>query len=92
MNNNLDDGKPSDNLVVLMQLITSVLECPPRVYRTVNYRPVTDSGMVEYGRWLAEQDWNAIYGETNCHLKTEIFHQILMDKFLETFPLLSMKV
>ena len=92
INNNADNGKPSDHLVVIMQPITSVLECPPRLYKTVEYRPLTDSGMVEYGRWLSEQTWNEIYVEMDCHKKAEIFHKILMDKFLEIFPILSMKV
>ena len=92
INNNIDNGKPSDHLVVIMEPITSVLECLPRVYRTVEYRPLTDSGLLLFGEWLAEQDWNAIYGETNCHKKAEIFHNILIDKFYEVFPMKTMKV
>ena len=63
INNNTGNGKPSDHLVVIMEPITSVLECPPRVYRTVEYRPLTDSGVLRFGAWLGEQSWNGIYGE-----------------------------
>ena len=72
--------------------IVSTLECQPRQYVTVEYRPLTDSGMQLYGEWLGEQTWNTIYGEINCHKKTELFHDLLMSKFYEIFPMKSMKV
>ena len=92
INNNVDNGKPSDHLVVVMEPITSALECPPRVYRTVQYRPLTDSGFMMFEEWLAVQTWAEIYRETNCHKKAEIFQQILVNKYLNVFPMKTMKV
>ena len=91
-NNEGNGGKPSDHLVVLMYPITSVLECPPRQYRTVEYRPLTDSGMEAYGQWLADQDWNKVYSEIDVHKKADVFQEILMKQFYETFPLKTFKV
>ena len=85
-------GKPSDHLVVLMLPLTSVLDCPPRQYKVVEYRPLTDSGMLLYGEWFALQNWNEIYSEQDSHKKAEIFQETLMNKFYELFPLKTFKV
>ena len=87
-----ENGKPSDHLVVLMRPISSILECPPRQYVTVEYRPLTDSGMVEYGQWLGEQTWGRLYAETDCHKKAEVLQEMLMEKFYAIFPKKSMKI
>ena len=92
LQNDPNNGKPSDHLVVLMRPLASTLECPPRQYRTVQYRPLTDSGVEQYGRWLADQTWGSIYAEMDCHRKAELFQDTLMKKFYEIFPLKSMKV
>ena len=92
LQNDPQNGKPSDHLVVLMRPLASDLECPPRQYNTVQYRPITDSGMVIYGQWLSEQTWDTIYGENNCHKKAEIFQNMLLQKYYEIFPLKTLKV
>ena len=75
-------GKPSDHLVVLMHPLSSVLDCPPRQYKTVTCRPLTDSGIEEYGQWLADQNWNEFYAEIDCHKKAEVFHNLLREAFM----------
>ena len=85
-------GKPSDHLVVLMLPLSTVLDCPPRQYKTVVCRPLTDSGIHLYGEWLAEQNWNQVYSEVDCHKKAEVFQKLLVEKFHELFPLKSFKV
>ena len=92
LQNDPNNGKPSDHLLVLMRPLASTLECPPRQYSTVQYRPLTDSGVEQYGRWLADQTWGSIYAELDCHRKTEKFQDILVQKFYKVFPLKSMKV
>ena len=90
--NDPHNGKPSDHLVVLMSPLASNLECPPRQYKTVQYRPITDSGMALYGEWLSQQTWDTIYGENDCHKKAGLFQNLLMEKFYEIFPLKTLKV
>ena len=92
ISNDPNNGKPSDHLVVLMYPIVSTLECQPRQYETVEYRPLTDSGIELYGQWLGEQTWETVYVETNYHEKTRIFQQLLMQNFYDLFPLKSIKV
>ena len=48
--------------------------------------------MEAYGQWLAEQDWNKIYSEIDVHKKADVFQEILMKQFYETFPLKTFKV
>ena len=92
LQNDANNGAPSDHLVVLMFPISSELECPPRVYRTVQYRPLTDSGVKIYGEWLAEQTWAGIYAEQDCHKKAEIFQTQLLQKYEEIFPIKQLKI
>ena len=92
INNDADNGKPSDHLVVLMEPITRAIDCPPRQYTNVEFRPITDSGLVLFGQWLADQTWDFLYRETDLHKKAEIFQKILMEKYYEVFPLKTLRV
>ena len=87
-----NNGKPSDHLVVIMEPISSVLECPTRLYSVVQYRPLTDSGIELYGDWLGKQNWNEIFAARSSHKKAEIFQKHLMDKFYKVFPMKTFKV
>ena len=77
--------------MVLMLPLSSVLDCPPRQYKTVTCRPLTDSALEEYGQWLADQNRNEFYAEIDCHRKGEVFHNLLIGKFHEVFPAKSFK-
>ena len=92
ISNDAGNGKPSDHLVVLMKTITTALECPPRHYTTVEFRPITDSGLLLFGKWLADQTWDFLYRETDAHEKAKVFHLVLMKKFHELFPIKTLKV
>ena len=92
INNDAGNGKPSDHLVLLMEPITRALDCPPRQYSSVEFRPITDSGMVKFGLWLSEQTWASLYRENDVHKKAEVFQQMLMDKFYEIFPVKKLRV
>ena len=61
INNNLGDGKPSDHLIVLMRPISAQLSAPPRQYYTVQTRPITESGIKQFGQWLIGYSWHELY-------------------------------
>ena len=82
INNDANNGKPSDHLVVIMEPISSTLDCPPRQYTTLEFRPITDSGLSEYGQWLKNQTWDFLWSEQDAHLKAEILQNFLMKKIL----------
>ena len=52
INPNKDGGKPSDHLIVLMLPFVSAFQIPPRVYTTVETRPLTQSGVQRFSEWV----------------------------------------
>ena len=51
-------GKPSDHLVVLMKPLSSELEIQKRTYHYVKTRPITQSGVDKFGRWIVCHNWH----------------------------------
>ena len=90
--NDPGNGKPSDHLIVLMEPISRLVDCRPRVYEIIQYRPITDSGVQMFSQWLTNQTWDKIFGTQDCNKKAEIFQELLVAEFQRIFPLKSMKV
>ena len=86
------NGKPADHLIVIMRPISASIPVPPRVYRTVQSRPITDSGLQLFRSWIEEQRWHDIYSCTSAHEKAAKFQHILMDNFHRCFPIKTLKV
>ena len=86
------NGKPSDHLICLMLPLSSSVPVPPRVYRVVETRPITESGMQLFSSWLEDQRWHDMYGCRNIHKKSEIFQSTLISNFERCFPVKKVKV
>ena len=85
-------GKPSDHLIVLMRPISTSLPVPPRVYKTIQTRPITESGMNLFRVWIEEQRWLDIYTCSDVHEKAARFQKLVMDNFKRCFPVKIFKV
>ena len=88
------NGKPSDHLVVIMRPISASYEIPPRVYRTVQMRPYTQSGVVAFRQWIESEScqWTDIYTNRNTHEKAQAFQQALTQAYETCFPIKSFKI
>ena len=86
------NGKPSDHLIVLMRPLSASIPVPPRVYRVIQSRPITESGMQSFRAWIEEQRWLDVYSCENAHHKAEKFQRILLESFYRFFPLKTVKV
>ena len=84
-------GKPSDHLVVLMRPISASYMVPPRIYKTVTTRPITESGIESFRQWIEDFRWMDMYQCSGAHKKAEVFQQLLMDNFYKCFPLKTVK-
>ena len=80
-------GKPSDHLVVLMEPISSQLNCPRRQYRTVTFRPLPGSGIEAMEKWLSKETWIGLYSISDVDKKAEFFQNTLLEKLDLFFPL-----
>ena len=85
-------GKPSDHLIVLMRPVSESLAIPPRVYKTVETRPITESGMELFRSWIEEQRWLDIYACPDVNAKAENFQKLLIKNFEKCFPVKTLKV
>ena len=90
--NDEGNGQPSDHLIVLFEPISRLVDCQRRFYETIQFRPITDSGIQKFGQWLSEQTWDKVYGTQDCNSKAQIFQEILVSEFQKVFPLKLMKV
>ena len=55
-------------------------------------RPLTESGVAEFGRWVLCQTWNEVYSCDTVDKKVETFNAMLMNQFHISFPYKSFKV
>ena len=85
-------GKPSDHLICVMKPLCASVPVPPRVYRTVESRPITESGIQSFSDWLEEQRWHDMYSCKDIHKKAAIFQSLLMTNFERCFPKKKVKV
>ena len=92
INPNINAGKPSDHLVVLMLPIVSTLDIPPRQYRIVQTRPITQSGIEKFGQWIVSQTWDDVYASVDVNKKVEIFQNCLVESYHACFPVKILKV
>ena len=72
-------GKPSDHLIVIMKPICQSEQPKPKK-KTITFRPLPESGMLELKNWLLTEPWVNLYQAENAHRKAEILHQTLMEK------------
>ena len=78
-------GKPSDHLPVVFKPM-SCNETRRLKYRTVKYRPVTESGLKHFGDWLETQTWSEILESETAHVKAERFQSMLIAQLDISLP------
>ena len=87
-----ESGRPSDHLIVLMRPISASLPVPPRVYKTVQTQPITESGLQLFRTWIEEQRWLDVYSCSDVHEKAAKFQTLVMDSFKKCFPVKTFKI
>ena len=92
INNNVNNGKPSDHLIVLMRPISAQLPAPPRHYYTVQTRPITESRQSHFGQWLISYSWHELYRCKDVNTKAELLQNILLEKYYRVFPMKCIKL
>ena len=84
--NDSEKGKPSDHLIVIWRPLTRYLSGPPKRYRSVTFRPLTQTGLSSFGSWLSVQTWNDVYKSESVDQKAETFQSMLISQFNKSFP------
>ena len=85
------NGKASDHLTVIFKPI-QYLDEAKRSYRTVVFRPLTDTGVQDFGRWLSSNTWSEIYNLKDAHSKAESLQKMLLSQLDISLPEKSLKI
>ena len=92
INPNKNGGKPSDHLVVLMFPLVSALQCPPRIYTTIETRPLTHAGFERFAVWVENYSFSEIYSCEDGHKMAALFQELLLTNYYKCFPTKILKV
>ena len=85
------NGKASDHLTVIFKPI-QYLDEAKRSYRTVVFRPLTDTGVQDFGHWLSSNTWSEIYNLKDAHSKAESLQKMLLSQLDISLPEKSLKI
>ena len=79
-------GKSSDHLTVVMELVTNFYNRASRTEKKVEFRPIKQSGVDLFEKWINDQSWSEIFEAETVDEKAEIFQQMLMNQIERFFP------
>ena len=83
-------GKPSDHLIVLMKPINAN-EPKRKLFKTVTFRPLTESGLFQFGVWVKAQNWESVFSATTAHEKAKIIQNLLLENLNKFLPKKTIK-
>ena len=85
-------GKPSDHWVPVCTPHTDRYKPASRNFKIINYRPLPESSVRQFGEWIVTEGWQDIKEDMSPTEQASAFEKLLQDK-LELFcPMKTMKV
>ena len=85
-------GKPSDHSVPVSYPHTDRSNPPVRRYRTVNCRPLPETGLRQFGGWIVKEQFESIPEDTLPSEHAKLLEDLLMNKLDEYLPQKSFKI
>ena len=85
------NGKPSDHLIVMMRPISQSAQPKPQL-KIITFRPLPESGMLQFKQWLQGEAWQELYQLETAHKKAEFLHHTLLEKLNVYLPEKTIKV
>ena len=85
-------GCPSDHSTVIASPLSVNRTWQAREYITKVFRPLPESGIREFGRWICSENWADIPVTGNPSEQVEIFQKLVTSKVDEFLPQKSLKV
>ena len=84
------NGSPSDHMMPLMIPISTLNNRPARTKRKVVIRPLPDSGLSTFDKWISGHSWENVYKAETAHTKADIFQKELLEALNKYLPEKSM--
>ena len=83
---NPQTGCPSDHLVPLAVPVKSDNEIIGREYKTKQYRPLPESRIIEFGKWITHEDWESLNSCASTTEQVGCLQNLLEEKIEQIFP------
>ena len=85
-------GVPSDHSTVVATPLTQDNVGRFRDFITRKYRPLPQSSITEFGRWICSEDWLGVTEQVNPTQQVEAFQNIVNTKLDTIFPQKTVKI
>ena len=85
-------GVASDHSTVVATPLAQDSVGRSRDYITRTYRPLPQSGVLEFGQWICTEDWRSITDMENPTQQVQEFENIVMSKLDSIFPQKSVRI
>ena len=86
------EGENSDHNIVLLTPVNIITDAPQRVKRVIKTRPLPDSKIREFNKFMKIHNWSEVLNVKNVDDKTEHFHKTLAFSMDLYFPEKIIKV
>ena len=90
-NDSDNNGKPSDHLIVYMPPISAGVP-KKKLYKYVTFRPLPESGLLQFAEWIRAEKWETIFQATTAHEKAANLQYLVLQKLNEFLPLKTSKI
>ena len=80
------NGSPSDHKIVLIKPISNLSFSSGRTKKTIEHRPLPQSGLQRMGNWLSTHTWTNLYNAVSANEKAEILQNTLLEKLDHFLP------
>ena len=86
------DGVPSDHCTEIAAPILSMYDEPSNEYRKKTTRPLHDSGIRAFGRWITKTSWDVIKEFDDPSTQANVLEEIIDEKLNEYLPTKTLKI
>ena len=86
------DGVPSDHFVPVCSPHTNRFTRPPRNYRVIQFRPLSESNIRKFGQWITHESWLDLKNENSSTSQALELEKLLLEKLNSFCPLKTLKL
>ena len=89
---NPSKGKPSDHWVPVCTPHTDRHNPPSRLFKTIKYRPLSDSSVRSLGEWIVKEDWQSVDTSLSASEQVALFESLCQEKLDLFCPIKEFRV
>ena len=87
-----EQGKDSDHNIVMFPPISFPNTGPKRKKKTIITRPLPDSQIKKFGKFITSHNWDEVFSEDDVNTKVANFHNTIIQRLNLYFPQKTIKI